>query len=502
MQNYLIGLHFRKHDANISLYDGKKFNYLLFERQNGAKKHCKIEFSNRNINEYPSIEFENYLIKFLKKNNIDKSQIKSIAVGDSYWNLKAKNHKYEKVNYFQNICSDVYFVDHHYAHHLSNFSDNDSITLDGHGNDLRYLSIIKNNNIVKTLKDPEDGESIGAKLDEIGLKHLGSPYTAGHIMAWSALGKSNKEFYNKHKNDNFTNSFQYMNEKLFFKSWSKENNSTDNLMYDYIKTIHEIAKKTHLSYFKNFFNDKENFLFTGGVSQSIILNTYLKSKFKNMEITPHGYDGGISLGLIYFLIKKYDYDIPAFNNYPFIQSDEHPGYPHNETIKKTAEYLASGKIVLWYQGNGELGPRALGNRSILANPLVADIKNKINNKIKKRAWYRPYGASVLEEHYKEFFNLDWKSPYMLYQADVVQKDLLKSITHFDGTCRIQTVPASHTVFYTLLEHFQKLTGLPMLINTSFNLPGAPIVGSLNDAKYTFKGSLADVLVLGDEIYTK
>ena len=163
----------------------------------------------------------------------------------------------------------------------------------------------------------------------------------------------------------------YSNNNKFFTSWVKQmNRDMKKYNNDYIKTLHEITKQTHLNYLKTFFDKNDKFLFSGGVSQSIVLNTYFKENFPNLEITPHGYDGGISLGLLYFLIDKYNYDLPSLNKFPFIQADEHPGLPSRNTIQKTAEYLAQGKIVLWYQENGELGPRALGNRSILASPLI------------------------------------------------------------------------------------------------------------------------------------
>jgi len=144
----------------------------------------------------------------------------------------------------------------------------------------------------------------------------------------------------------------------------------------------------------------------------------------------------------------------------------------------------------------------LGNRSILANPLIPDMKEQVNNKVKKRAWYRPYGASVMVDDYKEYFDLDWESPYMLYQANVKDSEKLKPITHFDGTCRIQTVNQNQEIFYELLEEFKKLTGVPILLNTSFNLPGKPIVGTKKDAKLNFDSSQADILVTGDDFYKK
>ena len=506
MKNILVGLHFRKHDANISIYDGRKFFYHQIEREEKAVKRAAFNATKDRdgfLLEYPSDLFSPILKLIFTKYNLDIKNIASIAVGDSHCFLNAPNQKYKKTNWFSDICKDVYFVDHHYAHHLSNFSKQNSWILDGHGNELRYSTIFKKNTIKETLKEPEDGISLGAVLENFGETSVGEQNAAGHMMALDSLGTCNEEYFKKHKNDSIKNSLVYSHDHKFFTNWAKQiNRKSETFPYDYIKTLHEITKQTHLSYLKNFFNKEDKFLFSGGVSQSIVLNTFLKKEFPNLEITPHGYDGGISLGLLYFLIDKYSYDLPSLNKFPFIQADEHPGLPLRNTIKKTAEYLAKGKIVLWYQENGEIGPRALGNRSILGSPLIADMKQKINNKVKKRAWYRPYGASVLEEDYKTYFDLKWKSPYMLYQAKVIESEFLKPITHFDGTCRIQTVESKQSIFYELIESFKKITGVPILLNTSFNLPGKPIVGTKNDAKLTFEDSRADVLVMGDEILEK
>lgn len=506
MKNILVGLHFRKHDANISIYDGKKFYYLLLERKENTPKKAGIKIPyEKFVYKDPSNYFFSTLKEIFTKYNLDIKNIASIAVGDSHWYCTASNQKYEKINWFSDVCDDVYFIDHHYAHHLSNFSKEDSWVCDGHGNDLRYSTVFKNNNIKETLKCPDDGESIGLTLERLAEEIVGDSFSAGHVMALESLGIVNQKYYEQHKNNSITNSLIYSDRNRFFLHWVKNMSQTrerEKSDYDYVKTLHEITKQIYLKHLKYYFNKEDKFLFSGGVSQSIILNTYFKKNFPNLEITPHGYDGGISLGLLYFLIDKYNYDLPSLNKFPFIQADEHPGLPSKNTIEKTAEYLAQGKIVLWYQENGELGPRALGNRSILANPLIPDMKEQVNNKVKKRAWYRPYGASVLEEDYKKYFDLEWESPYMLYQANVKVPEKLKPITHFDGTCRIQTVGSKQSIFYELIESFKKITGVPILLNTSFNLPGKPIVGTKNDAKLTFHNSRANVLVMGDEVLEK
>ena len=219
-----------------------------------------------------------------------------------------------------------------------------------------------------------------------------------------------------------------------------------------------------------------------------------------MTVLPHANDSGLSLGCVEWLRLKKGYPPININNFPFIQADEHPGEISTNTIKQTAEALAKGKIVLWYQGNGEIGPRALGNRSILMNPLYD--KETLNKKVKKREWYRPYGASVTKDDYNKYFDLGWDSPYMLYNSIVKDPQKFTGITHIDGTCRIQTVSDQQDHYYSLLKEFEKLTGFPILLNTSFNLQGKPIVGKLDHAKEVFASTNADMLVLGNSLFSK
>ena len=161
--------------------------------------------------------------------------------------------------------------------------------------------------------------------------------------------------------------------------------------------------------------------------------------------------------------------------------------------------MARGEIVGWYQGHGEIGPRALGHRSILMNPLIRDGKDIINTRVKHREPYRPFGASILSDATGSFFEDDRPSPYMLYLYKI-KHDGFDSITHMDGTCRLQTV--NDGVFGELLEEFGKLTGVPMLLNTSLNNGGKPICGSINDAIELYHRSDMNTLVAGNRILNK
>ena len=195
--------------------------------------------------------------------------------------------------------------------------------------------------------------------------------------------------------------------------------------------------------------------------------------------------------------------LPPFDlsSFPFMQSDEAPKQaitPSN--IQKVAKILAAGKTVAWYQGHGEIGPRALGNRSILLDPRVPYGKN-LMNRIKNREYYRPFGASILAEYAKEYFDLDFENPYMLYVGNTLTPGLA-SITHVDGTCRVQTVNKNAGAFRLLLEEFHKLTACPVLINTSLNVSGKPIAGHMKDALTEFKDKAIDLLVVGNKMYAK
>lgn len=166
--------------------------------------------------------------------------------------------------------------------------------------------------------------------------------------------------------------------------------------------------------------------------------------------------------------------------------------------QKVAKDISNGSIVGWFQGASEFGPRALGNRSILADPRNPEIKNIINEKIKHREWWRPYAPVVIEEKRHRWFDLDQHvSPYMLFSAKV-KNDLIPGVTHEDGSARVQTVCKSdNSMLHLLLFCFDKITGVPVLLNTSFNDNGEPIVETPMDAIRTFKKIPLNGLVMGN-----
>jgi len=182
-------------------------------------------------------------------------------------------------------------------------------------------------------------------------------------------------------------------------------------------------------------------------------------------------------------------------------------------------------VVGWFQGRSEFGPRALGNRSILADPRNTEMQKKLNLKIKYREGFRPFAPSVLEEDYNEFFKGNLKSPYMLLVKEISEKikcdlpenysDLnywdklytkrssLQSITHVDFSARIQTVSKNtNKRYWTLINDFKKITGVGVLVNTSFNVRGEPIVNTPEDAYRCFMSTEMDYLVINNHLYDK
>ncbi|MFL5540730.1 MAG: carbamoyltransferase [Longimicrobiaceae bacterium] len=179
--------------------------------------------------------------------------------------------------------------------------------------------------------------------------------------------------------------------------------------------------------------------------------------------------------------------------------------PGRGVCEQTAELLARGMIVGWLQGRAEFGPRALGNRSILADPRRADVKEVLNARVKFREEFRPFAPAILHEHGPRFFEHYQESPYMdralAFRPEV--RHLVPGVVHVDGTGRLQTVRREwNERFHALVSAFHALTGIPILLNTSFNVMGKPIVHSLEDALAVFFTSGLDVLVVGDDVYVK
>lgn len=177
----------------------------------------------------------------------------------------------------------------------------------------------------------------------------------------------------------------------------------------------------------------------------------------------------------------------------------------DDPAAEAARLIADGKVVGWFQGRAEVGPRALGNRSILADPRRPDMRDIVNHRVKRREWFRPFAPSVLAEHASDWFEDYHPNPFMLLVQPVKagREDQVPSITHVDGTARLQTVTReANPLYYSLIDAFHDLTGVPMVLNTSFNVRGEPMVHRPSEAIDDFLNSEMDAVVIGNRLAEK
>lgn len=249
----------------------------------------------------------------------------------------------------------------------------------------------------------------------------------------------------------------------------------------------------------------------GGCGLNVKMNSIIKEKYKRPVFVPCcPNDSGIALGVLFSQEKPKTQAIVTYNNFPLLNKSLLPTYVQEEkgtkySYEQLALLIKEGKAIATVIGNSECGPRALGNRSILAKATTREMFNKINHEIKFRESYRPLAPVCRLEDVSKYFEFEGESPFMNF-APLVREEyrkLLPAITHFDNTARVQTVTREqHSFLYDLLTALEKLGEIPVIINTSFNSKGKPIVADLKDAFTTFKETKLDALVVEEYLFIK
>ena len=474
------------------------------------------------------------------------------------------------------------FTEHHLSHaasafYPSNFEKSAILTIDGvgewstasigYGNDKKIT-------IIKELHFPHSvGLLYSAFTYYLGFKVNSGEYKLMGLAPYGNLSSNQTQNFIKLisenivdiKNDGsiflnqkffkYTYGLRMINHKKFqelfgIKTRQEEEEITQthcNMALAIQKVTEEIvikmAKET-----KRITNSK-NLCLAGGVALNCVANGVLDDLgiFDNIYIQPAAGDAGGALGCALSVNHEFFNQKRQFTNGydlmkgsylgPFFSSKEiqimnkknkavYDTYNDFDSLAiKVAELIAGGNVVGWFQGRSEFGPRALGNRSILADPRNPDMQKKLNLKIKYREGFRPFAPSVIEEDYHRYFEGKTMSPYMLmvkkikddYKKKIskdyinlnywdklyTQRSTLQSITHVDFSARIQTVSKeTNYKYWTLLNQFKKLTGESVLVNTSFNVRGEPIVNSPQDAYNCFMNTEMDYLVIEDFLYFK
>ncbi|MCO6509863.1 MAG: hypothetical protein J5I65_03650 [Aridibacter famidurans] len=264
---------------------------------------------------------------------------------------------------------------------------------------------------------------------------------------------------------------------------------------------------------------EENLCMAGGVAFNSVMNgrIFHETPFRNFFVHPAAGDAGCSLGAALMVwhqklgnprgfVMDHAYYGPEFTNDECRAALDEAGLKYEVLedevlLPKLAKMISEGAIVGWFQGRMEWGPRALGSRSFLADPRRADMREILNHKVKLREWFRPLAPSMLEEHANEVFGVEHHDPFMITVIKVREdyKDKIPAVVHVDGTARPQMVSRkTNPRYWELINHFRELTGIPMLLNTSFNCQ-EPIVCTPQDAVNTFNNANFDALVLENNL---
>ena len=452
----------------------------------------------------------------------------------------------------------IVYTDHHEAHiasslFFSNYEESANLSIDGFGDFASCAYGIYKSNKLKIDYKVNFPHSLGIYYQSLtqflGFKNYGDEYK---VMGLSSYGKPryidelskiifktpkgfklNLKYFNHHKKKIFqiNENGQFIYENLYTNYLTELLGDERDVNGD-IKQKHlDLAKSVQVVYedilfhIVNIVYEKyqiQNLTLSGGCAMNSLANGKIieNSKFKNIYICPNPGDAGGAIGSASLVLKKqnnekiitknYSYLGPNFNNKDISNyiSEKKLDQKYNvnfledkNLFKFVARELTKKKIVGWFQGKTEWGPRALGNRSILADPRNKEIKDIINLKIKRRESFRPFAPSILREHVKDWFKQDAEVPFMsevkMLKED--KKKLIPGVVHIDGTGRLQTVTKDQNLkYYNLIQEFYEQTQVPIILNTSFN-ENEPIVNNPAEAIECYERTNMDMLVIGNWI---
>ena len=444
------------------------------------------------------------------------------------------------------FTGDIIFPEHHLSHaahsfYSSPFDESAILTTDGVGEWSTTSIGIGNGNSVNLLEDIRWPHSLGLFYSAFTY-FLGFQVNEGEykLMGLASFGKP--KYYDliwdnliDVKNDGSINLnmdyFAFTYDKvmttdkfteLFGIKRRNENEETKQVHFDIGASAQKVLEDVLLKMVEYIYKKtkSKNLCLGGGVALNGVANYRIlkESSFEHIHIPPSPGDAGSAVGCAQYLYYSHNNKkriIPDLTKHiienvyvgPSFSKDEIKKFLNNNNInfeefddessvKRCAKLISEGNVVGWYQGKMEWGPRALGNRSILADPRRKDMKDILNEKIKHRESFRPFAPSILEEYVSEYFDFDMASPYMLMVAPVKRPDLIPAVTHVDGTGRLQTVSKdTNSLYHKLISEFQSLTGVPVIINTSMNVRGEPIVNTPEQAYNMLKKTDMDYLFL-------
>jgi len=442
----------------------------------------------------------------------------------------------------------IHFVEHHPAHaasafFVSKFEEAAILTMDGRGESTSTMMAVGKGNKITKIREIKVPHSLGhlyaAVTDHLGFRPF---FDEWKVMGLSAYGADTlvKDFEDilsltddggyrlnlKYFKFHTCGQAQWVSDEFIKKFGPKReyNGPYEQKHFDIARALQVLIERAgvHLTRHLEGITGLPNLCMTGGVVLNCLMNKRIveETSFKGYFFQPIASDAGTSLGSALYYYhqnlngpRKYIFDSCYLGNefsneeIEAVLKAKNIAYRRSPNIAaETARHIADGKIVGWFQGRMEAGPRALGNRSITVDPTRPDMKERLNSRVKKREFYRPFAPSVLEEKCCEYFimpkGLD--SPHMILIGDVREdkKKVIPAVTHNDGTARVHTVNRDlNPRYWQLIYEFGKITGVPVLLNTSFN-ENEPIVCTPQEAVDCVMRTEFDVLAIGDFLVEK
>ena len=484
---------------------------------------------------------KNQFLKRFKK----KINLKKILYTNFNLNKKVKFH----------------FIEHHIAHiasafYPSYFSETIALSIDGSGDFTTFTIANCKNQKINILKKTYFPDSLGifyhAMTQFLGFKNYGDEYKVMGLAAYGSpkyFDKLIKNLFIKDKKELFKLNLKYFNHHNNNFKYIADNNLVIDQIYNqnfldlfadelqtdkdqFQKNFASSVQKVYEYFFKkilikiNELNISKKLVFAGGCALNSSANKLISSNnqfFEKIFIPYAPGDNGGALGAAFVVANKLNLKLENLKN-PYLGSEfsndeikhilDNDNFKYKikyeyfhkdfEFFKKAANSISEGKVVGWFQGKMEFGPRALGNRSILADPRNPKMKDIINSKIKRRESFRPFAPSVLSEYQHEWFDGNFDNLYMSSLANVIEnkKKLIPAVTHFDGTARIQSVHYNiNNRYANLLKSFYDITKVPILLNTSFN-ENEPIVMRPEEALNCLLRTNMDILFIGNFLVEK
>lgn len=452
--------------------------------------------------------------------------------------LNKQTYKFHNINHHLSHAASSYF--------LSDFKESAILTVDGSGEWKNTAIYSADGNNIRLIKDTTYPNSLGYVYASV-TQYLGFRPNSGEgkVMGLSSYGnpeyidifrkiiklcpegeyKIDLSYFDYYRTAAYINNTKLWISNKFINQFGPmrvPESKIEKRHEDIAASLQYVLNETIL-HIVNYLYDvtkSDNLCIAGGVALNSVANGYVlkKSKFKNIFFQPAAGDGGGSVGAALYLhnsildqsrvfSQEAVYLGPEFSREEILRELDNRGFPHSivDSASAGAKIIAEGNILGWFQGRSEFGPRALGHRSILGDPRKKEMKDIMNLKVKHRESFRPFAPSILEEKLTEYFDYGHPSPVMLLVYDVLpdKADIIPSVIHVDGTGRVQTVSRENSpLYYDLINSFYKITNVPVVLNTSFNVRGKPIVCTPAQAIDCFLSTQMDYLIMNDVLVSK